>query len=203
MEFDRCHPIPPPPPFPSYPISPTPTPPPPPSVPCPAPPPPPPPPDNLYKEQLQRRCCADGMLSVPMPYSCTRRSLYITEDWDACVLPFRRCCARYSGQEFDDRRPHTTAPPPTPAPITTEDEDGLIHLMGVGRHYTIASTFLSSEFLTSGRPEISGRHYAPVMPQGPEDEDMLDVSYVSLRVQFFESWMWRDLKLPTTPGHNG
>uniref|UniRef100_A0A8C5DA84 Complement component c3b, tandem duplicate 2 n=1 Tax=Gouania willdenowi TaxID=441366 RepID=A0A8C5DA84_GOUWI len=48
-------------------------------------------------EELQRRCCRDGLKTIPMPYSCTRRSLYITEGAE-CILAFRYCCAHYRGQ---------------------------------------------------------------------------------------------------------
>lgn len=52
-----------------------------------------------------------------MPYSCTRRSLYITEGWD-CMRAFRYCCSTYRDQVFDTNQP--TAPPPTTtAPPTT------------------------------------------------------------------------------------
>uniref|UniRef100_W5L2G3 Complement component c3b, tandem duplicate 1 n=1 Tax=Astyanax mexicanus TaxID=7994 RepID=W5L2G3_ASTMX len=34
-----------------------------------------------YLEESQQRCCSAGMKEIPMPYSCRRRSLYITEDW--------------------------------------------------------------------------------------------------------------------------
>uniref|UniRef100_H3CLD7 Complement component c3b, tandem duplicate 2 n=1 Tax=Tetraodon nigroviridis TaxID=99883 RepID=H3CLD7_TETNG len=52
--------------------------------------------ENYYKEKLQHRCCQDGLRDIPMPYSCTRRSLYITEGWD-CIRAFRHCCASYRG----------------------------------------------------------------------------------------------------------
>ncbi|TNM85383.1 hypothetical protein fugu_007654 [Takifugu bimaculatus] len=46
--------------------------------------------ENYYKEKLQRRCCQDGLRNIPMPYSCTRRSFYITEGWE-CIRAFRYC----------------------------------------------------------------------------------------------------------------
>lgn len=75
------------------------------------------PPENHYKEKLQRRCCLDGLRDIPMPYSCTRRSFYITEGWD-CIRAFRYCCSTYRYQEFNTQIP-TTFPPTTAPPITT------------------------------------------------------------------------------------
>uniref|UniRef100_A0A4W6EED3 Complement component c3b, tandem duplicate 2 n=1 Tax=Lates calcarifer TaxID=8187 RepID=A0A4W6EED3_LATCA len=68
--------------------------------------------ESHYKESLQRRCCKDGLRNIPMPYSCTQRSLYVTEGWE-CVRAFRYCCATYRGQVFDDDFPTTAAPPKT------------------------------------------------------------------------------------------
>lgn len=75
------------------------------------------PPENFYKEKLQRRCCLDGLRDIPMPYSCTRRSFYITEGWD-CIRAFRYCCSTYRDQEFNTLIP-TTFPPTTAPPTTT------------------------------------------------------------------------------------
>lgn len=71
-----------------------------------------PPPEKHYKDKLQHRCCKDGLRVIPMPYSCTRRSLYITEGWE-CMRAFRYCCSSYMDQVFD------TAVPTTPPPATT------------------------------------------------------------------------------------
>lgn len=64
-----------------------------------------------------------------MPYSCTRRSLYITEGRE-CILAFRYCCATYRDQVYDTAVP--TTPPPTTTPV-------LLHPLqpigrGSGRH---------------------------------------------------------------------
>lgn len=74
--------------------------------------------ENQYKEKLQRRCCKDGLREIPMPYSCTRRSLYITEGWE-CIRAFRYCCAIYRNQEFETSIPTTPLPYTTPLPTTT------------------------------------------------------------------------------------
>uniref|UniRef100_A0A672FYF9 Complement component c3b, tandem duplicate 2 n=1 Tax=Salarias fasciatus TaxID=181472 RepID=A0A672FYF9_SALFA len=55
---------------------------------------------SAAQTKLLRRCCKDGLREIPMPYSCTRRSLYITEGWE-CIRAFRYCCATYRGQVFD------------------------------------------------------------------------------------------------------
>ncbi|KAG7258484.1 hypothetical protein CRUP_009086, partial [Coryphaenoides rupestris] len=69
-------------------------------------------------ELLKRRAQLgeDGLRDVAMPYSCTRRSLYITEGWE-CVRAFRHCCGNLRGQAVDPHRP--TTPPPPPPPTTT------------------------------------------------------------------------------------
>uniref|UniRef100_UPI0037E9C17B venom factor-like n=1 Tax=Semicossyphus pulcher TaxID=241346 RepID=UPI0037E9C17B len=72
--------------------------------------------EDHYKEKLQKRCCKDGLREIPMPYSCTRRSFYITEGWE-CIRAFRYCCATYRNQVFDTEVP--TTPPPTTVPPTT------------------------------------------------------------------------------------
>lgn len=73
--------------------------------------------ESHYKEKLQHRCCKDGLRAVPMPYSCTRRSYYITEGWE-CIRAFRYCCSTYRDEAFDTEIP-TTPPPTTTTPPTT------------------------------------------------------------------------------------
>ncbi|KAK5865371.1 hypothetical protein PBY51_019649 [Eleginops maclovinus] len=73
--------------------------------------------ESHYKEKLLRRCCKDGLREIPMPYSCTRRSLYITEGWE-CMRAFRYCCATYRNEEINTEIP-TTPPPLTTTPPTT------------------------------------------------------------------------------------
>lgn len=76
------------------------------------------PPESHYKEKLQYRCCKDGLREIPMPYSCTRRSLYITEGWE-CIRAFRYCCATLRDQPFNTEIPTTPSPTTTPVPTTT------------------------------------------------------------------------------------
>ncbi|KAE8300564.1 A.superbus venom factor 1 [Larimichthys crocea] len=75
--------------------------------------------ESQYKEKLQRRCCNDGLRAIPMPYSCTRRSLYITEGWE-CMRAFRYCCATYRNEMFDTEIPTTPPPMTTPLPTTSQ-----------------------------------------------------------------------------------
>ncbi|XP_035515263.1 venom factor-like [Morone saxatilis] len=74
--------------------------------------------ESHYKEKLQHRCCKDGLREIPMPYSCTRRSFYITEGWE-CMRAFRYCCSTYRDQVFDTEIPTTPPPMTTPPPTTT------------------------------------------------------------------------------------
>ncbi|XP_051801045.1 complement C3-like [Acanthochromis polyacanthus] len=86
--------------------------------------------ESHYKEKLQHRCCKDGLREIPMPYSCTRRSLYITEGWE-CIQAFRYCCATYRDQVVDTEvpttPPTTTAAPTTAAPTTSSQPWTVTH----------------------------------------------------------------------------
>ncbi|MCI4393327.1 hypothetical protein PGIGA_G00156260 [Pangasianodon gigas] len=68
--------------------------------------------EKSYTNQVLQRCCSDGMREIPMPYSCHRRALYITEDWN-CVMAFLQCCTQYRGEELGIITP---PPPTTPEP---------------------------------------------------------------------------------------
>ncbi|KAK7930619.1 hypothetical protein WMY93_007014 [Mugilogobius chulae] len=77
--------------------------------------------ERQYKDELLRRCCVDGLRDIPMRYSCTRRSLYITEGVE-CIRAFRDCCGKYRDETIDPIMPTampsfittTTRPPPPP-----------------------------------------------------------------------------------------
>ncbi|KAJ0033654.1 hypothetical protein NQD34_000761 [Periophthalmus magnuspinnatus] len=77
--------------------------------------------ERQYKDDLLRRCCLDGLRDIPMKYSCTRRSLYISEGLE-CIRAFRYCCGTYREEPIDPHMP--TAMPSfitttTAAPTTT------------------------------------------------------------------------------------
>ncbi|XP_071384060.1 complement C3-like [Centroberyx affinis] len=146
--------------------------------------------ESHYKEKLQRRCCKDGLREIPMPYSCTRRSLYITEGWE-CIQAFRYCCAHYRGQEPDTRRP-TTPPPPTTTPApprpsipwTGLDNSDYMHLIG-----------------PKSQPVNEEGATAPLQEEDEEEEEGEeegDETQVYLPSKFYESWLWRDVSLPST-----
>ncbi|KAM4611258.1 venom factor-like [Polymixia lowei] len=175
--------------------------------------------ENHYKEKLLHRCCKDGLREIPMPYSCTRRSLYITEDWE-CIRAFRYCCAHYRDQVFDTRRP-TTAPPltTTAPPLTTtarprptfaygryvpvlyaRNVDAIYHRsakvkMSRGRSeempvHRVATTILKETTMEEEAGEEE--------EEEEEEGEYLDATEVYLRSKFYESWLWRDMNLPST-----
>lgn len=152
-----------------------------------------------------------------MPYSCYRRSLYITEDW-SCVLAFLRCCAEYRGEELGvvTRPPTTTLPPTTTPPPTT---NRLILPMFYNRHGYSYSDFVSY----SERTEHVALASAPVKPPPPvreesldvkmeeeeeeeqefDEDDLADIEDIYVRSKFFESWLWTDIRLPSVPKSDG
>nr|XP_046229928.1 complement C3-like isoform X2 [Scatophagus argus] len=189
--------------------------------------------ESHYKEKLQRRCCKDGLREIPMSYSCTRRSLYITEGWE-CIRAFRYCCATYRNQEFNTEIPTTLPPLTTTAPTTTHPPRPtfpLFHGFDVMR-YNIRplgrENFARERVVglpgMAGLPGPPGRkgereHYVFTAPAGgaarteveAEEEDdeeeeeweYLDETQVYLRSKFYESWLWMDVKLPSQVDNQG
>ncbi|RVE75945.1 hypothetical protein OJAV_G00003930 [Oryzias javanicus] len=186
--------------------------------------------ENHYKEKLERRCCKDGLRDIPMPYSCTRRSLYITEGWE-CMRAFRYCCSTYRGQEFNTEipttpPPMTTAPPTTTRPPTTTplvfyemDTREKIPLRREMFDWAMGKRpgeRLSLSQRTNAKLHMSfsnmdrGFEEAPAMPMlvGEEEEDdeeweEVDESQIYLRHKFFESWLWMDVDLPSKAERDG
>ncbi|XP_040003011.1 complement C3-like isoform X3 [Xiphias gladius] len=121
--------------------------------------------ESHYKEKLQNRCCRDGLREIPMPYSCTRRSLYITEGWE-CIQAFRYCCATYRDQVFDTEIPTTPPPtttvPPTRSPLVFHRAIAREKIPLSRRTFTRGSTATSS-FMPGlpGPPGGSGRPGPP------------------------------------------
>uniref|UniRef100_UPI003AAB8061 venom factor-like n=1 Tax=Centroberyx gerrardi TaxID=166262 RepID=UPI003AAB8061 len=173
--------------------------------------------ESHYKEKLQRRCCKDGLREIPMPYSCTRRSLYITEGWE-CIQAFRHCCAHYRDQELDTRRP-TTPPPLTttttapPMPTISYDHD-YYEVDDMMMMYDVEYSPLMPRSITRTQPQPKQYTRGNKMKEedlfvaedekeeeeGEEGEEgeYLDETQVYLRSKFYESWLWRDVSLPST-----
>ncbi|XP_070847577.1 venom factor-like [Chaetodon trifascialis] len=188
--------------------------------------------ESHYKEKLQRRCCKDGLREILMPYSCTRRSLYITEGWE-CIRAFRYCCATYKNQVFDTEIP-TTQPPMTTAPPTTStppvptlprhgfspvDRHKILlspHRFNWAREHGARVTAMDSKIYTNANRMAEEEEYAPVaVALGEEDEEdedeeeeeeeweYLDETDVYLRSKFYESWLWMDINLPSQVDRDG
>ncbi|KAL6461975.1 hypothetical protein MHYP_G00301200 [Metynnis hypsauchen] len=116
--------------------------------------------EKKYSQDLEQRCCMAGMREIPMPYSCRRRSLYITENW-SCVMAFLECCSQYWGQELGvitPPPPTTAEPPPTPPSHRFLEEDGMVYDT---RHVLMAPA-LPDLHIFRGE-----REYARLMPMSP------------------------------------
>ncbi|XP_076583711.1 venom factor-like [Chaetodon auriga] len=184
--------------------------------------------ESHYKEKLQRRCCKDGLREILMPYSCTRRSFYITEGWE-CIRAFRYCCATYRNQVFDTEIP-TSPPPMTTAPPTTSAPPvPTFPFRGVGsvdRHRIMLSPHRfdwARENIARVNPQYTmtytnankmaeEKEHLPVAAEvDEEDEDeeeeeeweYLDETDVYLRSKFYESWLWMDINLPSQVDRDG
>ncbi|XP_027139127.1 complement C3-like isoform X1 [Larimichthys crocea] len=58
---------------------------------------------SQYNDPLQRECCKDGMVDLPLSYSCEVRSEYIG-DGAACVEAFLHCCKEMENQRAERRQ---------------------------------------------------------------------------------------------------
>ncbi|XP_061563254.1 complement C3-like [Cololabis saira] len=188
--------------------------------------------ESHYKEKLQRRCCKDGLREIKMPYSCTRRSLYITEGPE-CILAFRYCCATFRDQVFNTEIP-TAAPPFTTAPPTTTALPTLrafvrerVHFSARERtpiYHSASKNFGwdSGMRRTSGRTMDRTFSFAGKEEEEEEEEEVeaavdlseddsdgeeeweyLDETQIYLRSKFYESWLWMDVSLPSNTGRDG
>uniref|UniRef100_A0A3P8SEG5 Complement component c3b, tandem duplicate 2 n=1 Tax=Amphiprion percula TaxID=161767 RepID=A0A3P8SEG5_AMPPE len=174
--------------------------------------------ESHYKEKLQHRCCKDGLREIPMPYSCTRRSLYITEGWE-CIRAFRHCCATYRDQVFDTEIPTTSSQPWTVSHTSRREkitlsrynfdwgrtlgaipgQPGPPGLPGPELYmYTNVSKMAEEDILLGMEREA--------MEEEEEEEEWeyLDETEVYLRSKFYESWLWMDdVNLPSQADSNG
>ncbi|KAK3528105.1 hypothetical protein QTP86_023703, partial [Hemibagrus guttatus] len=98
--------------------------------------------EKSHSDQFLQRCCSDGMRDIPMPYSCRRRALYITENW-SCVMAFLECCSKYRGEELGI----ITTPPPTQEPTFPEESQYGYFDIGVRNGH--------SEVSLSAQPDIN------------------------------------------------
>lgn len=163
--------------------------------------------EKVYSDQFLKRCCVDGMREIPMPYSCYRRSLYITEDW-SCVLAFLRCCAEYRGEELGvvTRPPTTTLPPTTtPPPTTTHLILNMFH--GYGYYYSESDDSVYSRMKPLATVHEDS-HDAKMEEEEEEEQefdedDLADIEDIYVRSKFFESWLWTDIRLPSVPKSDG
>uniref|UniRef100_A0A3B4CQV3 Complement component c3b, tandem duplicate 2 n=1 Tax=Pygocentrus nattereri TaxID=42514 RepID=A0A3B4CQV3_PYGNA len=157
-----------------------------------------------YSQDLEQRCCMAGMREIPMPYSCHRRSLYITENW-SCVIAFLECCSQYWGQELGvitPPPPTTAEPPPTHHfPRTLEEREMVLsqpNLLSPGLPESPRSPVLRE-----GRVGLSAALPGSFVPKHDEDDDDDDdyasVEDIYVRTKFFESWLWTDITLPGAP----
>uniref|UniRef100_A0A3Q3AZ10 Complement component c3b, tandem duplicate 1 n=1 Tax=Kryptolebias marmoratus TaxID=37003 RepID=A0A3Q3AZ10_KRYMA len=186
--------------------------------------------ESHFDGKLQRRCCKDGLRDIPMPYSCTRRSLYITEGPE-CILAFRYCCANYRGQVYDTVIP-TTPPPMTTTPQTTVPPTVsyvfFLHVYVLnsltvpecaptdwGSKLVLAPsagrTGLGMSYSNANKAEerqvgMSAHIHLEAEEEGQEEEEeweYLDETQVYLRSKFYESWLWMDVSLPSQTDRDG
>ncbi len=151
-----------------------------------------------------------------MPYSCYRRSLYITEDW-SCVLAFLRCCAEYRGEELGVvTRPPTTTPPTTTPPSTTTplhtSINRLFHMDYEALVYEeepIQILFALAGSLGSNVVATRQDSYDEIIREEEEEveefeeDDLANLEDIYVRSKFFESWLWTDIRLPSVTKSDG
>ncbi|KAF5897905.1 complement C3-like, partial [Clarias magur] len=158
---------------------------------------------SYSSDHFLKRCCSDGMREIPMPYSCRRRALYITEAW-SCVRAFLKCCSKYRHEELGIITP---PPPPTPPlrvhkiQIRPNFYILLSSLPAAKDRYTEAQ-FLSASFpnIREAHPHVeSGVTEQSAIPQLEEEEE----EDIYIRTKFLESWLWTDVTLPGAPEADG
>ncbi|KAK1802347.1 hypothetical protein P4O66_022017 [Electrophorus voltai] len=137
--------------------------------------------EKRYSDGSQRRCCMDGIREIPMPYSCRRRALYITEGWD-CIIAFLRCCSEYRGEVLGiiTPPPPTTAEPTTIPILTTHDDyiefSPNYFLFSFARESSPGRHASSRRYPLQGLPGPPGdRHYGLPGKLGVHGEDMTEL----------------------------
>ncbi|KAJ0051248.1 hypothetical protein NL108_016549, partial [Boleophthalmus pectinirostris] len=169
--------------------------------------------EREYKDELLRRCCVDGLRDIPMWYSCTRRSLYISEGVE-CIRAFRHCCGKYRGEPIDPHMPtampsFTTATTPPTAHMRW---DGVVE--PIGKYILSVCWFtheaeeqlvaLASSAAVARMYKFKNEEVEEEVEEEEEDwgEEDLDESSVTLRSKFQESWLWKDLPVPSKADHS-
>ncbi|XP_056266283.1 complement C3-like isoform X2 [Pseudoliparis swirei] len=175
--------------------------------------------ESHFKKKLQQRCCKDGLREIPMPYSCTRRSLYIAEGWE-CIKAFRYCCATFRNQAFDTEIPTTPPRWSTAAPTTTSAPDNFpvysfqrifqtsARMPLSRRTFERVGPVMYTKSVLVGRPELQAFSNANIRAEEQEEmeeeeEEYLDETQVYLRSKFYESWLWTDVNLPDQADRDG
>ncbi|KAF4097806.1 hypothetical protein G5714_021814 [Onychostoma macrolepis] len=171
--------------------------------------------EKVYSDEFLQRCCVDGMREIPMPYSCYRRSFYITEDW-SCVLAFLRCCAEYRGEELGDvTRPPTTTPPPTTTlvPTISARKFHVDYLVEERRVFHAPDEMILFGLAGHPGPSIHSAREDSYDDDDEEEEeeeveefdedDLADLEDIYVRSKFFESWLWTYIRLPSVTKSDG
>ncbi|XP_016427569.1 complement C3-like [Sinocyclocheilus rhinocerous] len=114
--------------------------------------------EKVYSDEMQR-CCVDGMREIAMPYSCYRRSLYITEDW-SCVSAFLYCCAEYRGEEPRDLF--------LPMSVQEFDEDDLADIEDIYVRTKFFESWLWTDIRLPSVPKSDGLAVFPVNTTLPD-----------------------------------
>ncbi|KAF5897904.1 complement C3-like, partial [Clarias magur] len=173
---------------------------------------------SYSSDQFLQRCCSDGMREIPMPYSCLRRALYITEGWN-CVRAFLKCCSEYRGEELGIITPPPTTPKPT-LPVPTTTISTVAELPGLIRGDVSMSSRPGARERYTGGPYLfaSVSHFHEVHPHVEketvpqiEDNDIdiedidedFELDDIYVRTKFLESWLWTDVTLPEAPKADG
>ncbi|XP_053472713.1 complement C3 [Ictalurus furcatus] len=185
--------------------------------------------EKTYSDQFLQRCCSDGMREIPMPYSCRRRALYITENW-SCVIAFLQCCSKYRGEELGIITPPepTTPEPTTPVPTTPVPTITILLSPRGGYERTLqlerfsfrrptgqartpllgASNPMASGPVFNALPSIHSEHVGLASVESEKsgeeyDDEDYELDDIYVRTKFFESWLWTDVKLPGAPEADG
>ncbi|XP_053085324.1 complement component c3b, tandem duplicate 2 [Pangasianodon hypophthalmus] len=169
--------------------------------------------EKTYSDRFLQRCCSDGMREIPMPYSCHRRSLYITEDW-SCVMAFLQCCSKYRGEVLGiiTPPPPTASEPTTPVPTTMRRVLDDVHRTEMYHRVVMSSSPFgrqglgaSSPHIARGPPPRDGHVVLASVEETEEeyDDEDYELDDIYVRTKFLESWLWTDVKLPEAPQADG